>query len=180
MRDRIGRFVIAWRTRVVLPHIRGRLLDVGCGLNELVKAYTGEGTGVDVYQWGDVDLVVEDAGDLPFEDGEFDTVTVVAALNHIPNRADALAEAYRVLRSGGRIIVTMIPAPVGRVWHFARKPWDADQMERGMGPGELHGLSRGEVHRLLKGAGFRISSEERFMLGLNLMTIATKPQERPE
>ena len=58
MRDRIGRFVIAWRTRVVLPHIRGRLLDVGCGLNELVKAYTGEGTGVDVYQWGDVDLVV--------------------------------------------------------------------------------------------------------------------------
>jgi len=180
VRDRLGRFVIAWRTRVVVPHIRGRLLDIGCGLNELVRAYTGDGTGVDVYQWGDVDLVVDDTANLPFEDGEFDTVAIVAALNHIPNREDALAEAYRVLKPGGSIIVTMITAPVGKVWHFARKPWDADQVERGMKAGELHGLSRGEVHRLLKQAGFRVSSEQRFMLGLNLLTMATKPAARPE
>jgi SAM-dependent methyltransferase len=167
--------VIAWRTRVVLPHIRGRLLDIGCGLNELVRTYTGDGVGVDVYQWGEVDLVVEDTADLPFGDGEFDTVAIVAALNHIPNREDALVEACRVLRPGGRIIVTMIAPPVGRMWHLARKPWDADQMERGMKPGEVPGLSRGEVHRLLEQAGFRIKTEERFMLGLNLLTIATKP-----
>jgi ubiquinone/menaquinone biosynthesis C-methylase UbiE len=180
MRDRLGRFVIAWRTRVVVPHIRGRLLDIGCGLNELVRAYTGDGTGVDVFQWGDVDLVVDDTSHLPFGAAEFDTVAIVAALNHIPNREEALAEAYRVLKPGGRIIVTMISAPVGRVWHFARKPWDADQTERGMRPGELPGLSRGEVHRLLTRAGFRISTERRFMLGLNLLTIAAKPSGRPE
>ena len=178
MRDRVGRFVIAWRTRVVVPHIRGRLLDIGCGLNELVGAYAGEGTGVDVYQWGDVDVVVDNTADLPFEDKEFDTVAIVAALNHIPNRAEALAEFCRVLKPGGRIIVTMITAPVGKAWHFARRYSDADQVERGMKPGELHGLSRGEVRRLLKQAGFGISSEQRFMLGFNLMTIATKPAER--
>ena len=180
MRDRGGRFVIAWRTRVVVPHIRGRLLDIGCGLNEVVRTYAGDGTGVDIYQWGDVDVVVDSTADLPFEDGEFDTVTVVAALNHIPNREDALTEAYRVLKPGGSIVVTMITAPVGKLWHFARKPWDADQVERGMKAGELHGLSRGEVHCLLGQAGFQISSEQRFMLGLNLLTIATKPAARPE
>jgi len=36
----------------MLPHIRGRLLDIGCGTNKLVKSYMGEGIGVDVYQWG--------------------------------------------------------------------------------------------------------------------------------
>ena len=126
MRDRIGRFVIGWRTRVVIPHIRGRLLDIGCGLNELVRTYAGDGTGVDVYQWGEVEVVVDDTADLPFRDGEFDTVTVVAALNHIPNRAEALVEAYRVLKPGGSIIVTMITASVGRAWHFARRHRDAD------------------------------------------------------
>ncbi len=180
MRDRLGRFVADWRIRVVLPHIRGRLLDVGCGLNELVRSYGGDGTGVDVYQWGDVNVVVDDTASLPFEDGEFDTVTVVAALNHIPNRVEALAEAYRVLRPGGHIITTMIPAPVGRVWHLLRRPWDADQRERGMKDGEVWGLSRSEVHRLLEQAGFRISFEQRFMLGFNLLTVATKPAEHTE
>jgi len=179
MRDRVGRFAVNWRTRVVIPHIRGRLLDMGCGLNELVRTYSGDGTGVDVYQWGDVDVVVDDAARLPFDDEEFETVTVVAALNHIPNRAEALGEVYRVLRPGGRIIVTMITAPVGRVWHLVRRPWDADQRERGMKRGEVYGLSRGEVHLLLEQAGFRITYEQRFMLGLNLLTVATKPEELP-
>ena len=33
---------------MVVPHIKGRLLDIGCGLNELVRAYAGDGIGVDV------------------------------------------------------------------------------------------------------------------------------------
>ncbi len=160
---------------MVLPHVRGRLLDIGCGLNELVHAYHGDGTGVDVYQWGSVDLVVEDTARLPFEDGEFDTVTIVAALNHIPNRAEALTEAYRVLRPQGIIITTMIPEPVGRVWHFLGRYRDSDQIERGMKPGEVHGLSQGEVNRLLERAGFKITYEQRFMLGFNLLTIGAKP-----
>jgi ubiquinone/menaquinone biosynthesis C-methylase UbiE len=89
-------------------------------------------------------------------------------------------EAYRVLKPGGRIIVTMITAPVGRVWHFVRRSGDADQVERGMQAGEVHGMSRSQVHHLLTQAGFRICSEQRFMLGLNLMTVATKPPGRPE
>lgn len=175
MRDIVGRFVIGWRTRVVRPLVRGRLLDVGCGLNELVRSYTGDGIGVDVYQWGDVDIIIEDTARLPFDDGEFDTVTVVAALNHIPNRAEALKEAHRVLKPGGIIITTMIPASVGWAWHFLRRSLDADQTERGMSPGEIWGLSRGEVNGLLEQAGFRVTFERRFMLGFNLLTLAVRP-----
>ncbi len=47
------------RVGMVLKHVRGRLLDIGCGKNRLARAYRekgGDGIGVDVYDWGNVDL----------------------------------------------------------------------------------------------------------------------------
>lgn len=174
MKDPLGRMLMRWRLKTVLPHVKGRLLDVGCGTNELVAGYDGEGVGVDVYPWPNVDKVVEDTAAMPFESGAFDTVAIIAALNHIPNRADVLREVHRVLRPGGRLLITMIPPKISRIWHFVRSPWDADQHERGMEDGEVYGFRRGEVRALLEEAGFAIEREHGFMLGLNRLTIATK------
>ena len=174
MNDRLGAALRRWRTRTVLPYTRGRLLDVGCGSNELVRRH-GNGVGVDVYQWGDVDLVVPDTAHLPYESESFDTATIVAALNHIPNREEVLREAWRLLRPGGRIVVTMIPPALSHAWHVARRRWDADQSERGMKEGEVWGLTRADVVRLLEEAGFVIHAQKRFMLGANLLTVAEKP-----
>ena len=86
MKDSLGSCLLQWRIQAVRSHVSGRLLDIGCGTNSLVRCYQGEGVGVDVHQWGDVDLLVEDSAELPFGDAQFDTVTIIAALNHIPNR----------------------------------------------------------------------------------------------
>jgi len=174
MNDALGRYLRRKRVRAVLPHVRGRLLDIGCGANDLVHAYAGEGTGVDVHQWGRVDVVAEDSSRLPFQARSCDCVTIIAALNHIPNRREVLAEVHRVLTPGGRLIVTMLRPMLSRVWHGLRKPWDADQKERGMAEGEVFGMTPREVRTLLTEAGFRILREERFMLGLNRLTIAEK------
>lgn len=174
MKDRLGRRLLEWRIRMVLPHVRGRLLDIGCGTNELVRAYAGEGTGVDVYPWDGANLVVENTARLPFPDQTFDTVTIIAALNHIPNRDEVLREADRILKPDGRFVMTMIPPRISRVWHFLRKPWDSDQHERGMIEGELYGLTTRHVHRLLTEAGFRITETRYFMCGLNCLTVARK------
>ena len=173
MKDPLGRALAKWRIRTVLPYIEGRLLDIGCGMNELVRAY-GNGVGVDVYQWGNVDLVVDNAAELPFDDCSFDTVSIVAALNHISNRSEVLREAHRVLRADGRLIITMIPPRLSRIWHFFRRPWDVDQKERGMISGEVYGLTRKEVRRLVREAGFEISLEKPFMLWVNNLTVAEK------
>lgn len=174
MKDPLGKALLRWRIQAVLPHIRGQLLDIGCGTNQLVKAYRGKGIGVDVHQWGEVDLVVEDTAKLPFDDRTFDTVTIVASLNHIPNRAEVLVEANRILKDDGRIIITMIPPGVSRLWHFLRRPWDADQRERGMKKGETYGMTPGEVRSCLMAAGFKVLSTETFMLSINRLTVATK------
>ena len=174
MKDRLGRYLHDWRLRMVLPHVRGRVLDVGCGANALVRQHPGGGVGVDVHQWGDVDVVVPDTAALPFADGEFDTVTIVAALNHIPNRAEVLVEVRRVLKPGGRLILTMIPPGISTAWHRLRRQSDADQTERGMKPGEVYGLTARDVRDLVTRAGFRITGEHRFMLGVNRLTVAER------
>lgn len=163
-----------WRIRTVLPRIHGHLLDIACGTNDLVKSYKRDGIGVDVYQWGDVDFVVDNTAKLPFESDTFDTVTIIAALNHIPNRIEVLAEAYRILRKNGVIIITMIPPRISRVWHFLRKPWDVDQNERMMKPGEVYGLTPKVVRNLLSDAGFEICFERTLMMGINRLTVAKK------
>jgi len=172
MKDLVGKYLLNWRIKAVSMHVRGRLLDIGCGTNDLVRTYEGEGAGVDVYQWGTVDWVVEDSSKLPFEDNSFDTVSIIAALNHIPNREEVLLEARRIVSPDGQLIITMIPPRVSAIWHILRRRWDADQHERGMKPGEVYGLTRKQIHRLLTEAGFRVVSERRFMGGFNTLTIA--------
>jgi len=162
-----------WRRRKVLPLIRGRLLDIGCGFNNLVRTYTGPGIGVDVHPWPGIDAQIGDAAHLPFPSSTFDTVTIVAALNHIPNRAAALKDVHRVLRPDGDLILTMIGPLTGVIAHVLFKQ---DEKERGgMRPGEEEGLRHGDLLRLLSACGFELRLVRPFQLGLNRVYVARKP-----
>lgn len=174
MKDRLGRKLLEWRILKVLPHLRGRLLDIGCGTNRLVAAYPGDGIGVDVFPWEGVDLVVKNTADLPYEDGEFDTVSIIASLNHIPNREEVLVEAHRILNNEGQIIITMIPPVISRIWHKLREPWDIDQTKRGMKEGEVFGITDMDIVRLLDNAGFETVHQTTFMMGINHLNVARK------
>lgn len=161
-----------WRLRVVLPFVRGRLLDLACGYNNLSRAH-GCGLGADVFPWEGIDIRIGDAARLPFRDGSFDTVSVVAALNHIPNREAALLAAMRVLRPGGLFLATMIGPWTGRLAHLI---FHQDETQRGgMRPGEVHGIGRPAMRALLQRAGFELVREIPFQLGLNRLYVARKP-----
>lgn len=179
MKDSLGRYLMHWRIRVALPYLKGRVLDVGCGTNELIAAYRERHpehncVGVDVHQWGSVDLILDDVAHMPFTDGEFDTVTCMAALNHIPNREDFLREARRVLAPDGVFIASMIPPGISRLWHTLRKPWDADQVERGMEEEEEYGFTRAAMRQLLERTGFAVDREISFMAGVNRLYLSIR------
>jgi len=159
------------RISAVLPYVQGRLLDIGAGRNKLVKRY-GNGVGVDVYDWGGGALIVEDSSQLPFPDGEFDTVTFLASLNHIPNRVDVLREGYRVLSPKGRLIVTMINPILGGIGHFIW--WYSEDKERGMKKDEIVGMWTKDIARLCRSAGFEVVEHKRFLYQLNNFYLGIK------
>lgn len=162
------------RTGIVRQALRGRVLDIGCGTNRLIQRYRaegGDGTGVDVYPWPGVDILVQDTASLPFPDGSFDSVTFVACLNHIPNRKEVLREARRVLAPGGRILATNLTPLASRIWH-SWAFWDKDQHERGMKEGEVWGFTHQELVRLFEETGFQVLEKHAFSWGLNALYAA--------
>ena len=168
------------RIGAVIPHVRGRLLDVGSGPNRLVRTYGGDDSvGVDVFDWGGGTVVVSDSADLPFDDASFDTITFVACLNHIPNRADALCEARRLLRPGGRMVITMIGPVLGGVGHVIW--WYGEDRKRGgMEAGEVGGLSKRDIVELCRRAGLKLVLHKRFVYRLNSLYVFEPEQENQE
>jgi ubiquinone/menaquinone biosynthesis C-methylase UbiE len=58
-----------------------------------------------------IDFQAGDAGALPFPDASFDVVVMSFGLLHLAHPDQALAEAHRVLRPGGRIVFTVWARP---------------------------------------------------------------------
>ena len=67
-----------------------------------------------------LDWVCGDAMKLPFADNSFDAYTISFGIRNVTRPQDALAEAYRVLKPGGRLLVlefSQIPVP-GAQWLY--------------------------------------------------------------
>jgi ubiquinone/menaquinone biosynthesis C-methylase UbiE/DNA-binding transcriptional ArsR family regulator len=127
---------------LVAPHV-ARVIGVD-GSEEMLSAARARAAHFD-----NVDLRAGSLESLPLADASLDAATLMLVLHHLPAPAVALAEAARVLRPGGRLlIVDMAPheheeyrQQMGHVWlGFAE-----DQMRR-----LLHqaGFERTHVHAL--------------------------------
>jgi ubiquinone/menaquinone biosynthesis C-methylase UbiE len=86
-----------------------------------------------------------DAAQLPFPDGRFDLVLSAGMLHHVIDWDQALAEAVRVLRPGGKLIgYDMLNTAPIRLIHFGERDTTillrADQLEAGLAKLELVGL----------------------------------------
>jgi ubiquinone/menaquinone biosynthesis C-methylase UbiE len=166
------------RVAMAQGRCRGLLLDIGCGTNELARRYRsrqGMAIGVDIHPWPGTDVVC-DTTRLPFPDGHFDTVLMLACLNHVPlsKRIQVLQEARRVLKGEGQLLITMINPVVGFFSHPIRRRYDLDQLERGIGEEEAKGLWEKEVKALLAKSRLRLTQAIPFVFGLNCLYVVGK------
>jgi ubiquinone/menaquinone biosynthesis C-methylase UbiE len=109
------------RRRFALANISpgDRVLDLGCGAGELtgdLQPAKGSVVGVDVAEGAlrrararhpDVSFLrAEIDGPLPLEDNAFDVVWSSEVIEHVADTARWMSEVRRVLRPGGRLLVT--------------------------------------------------------------------------
>lgn len=173
------------RFELASKYSTGRVLDIGCGKDNLfIKNWTlnSNSVGIDVFSYDGVEQVHQDMTKLPYVDGSFDTVTLIAVGGHIPQnvRIDEFAEISRVLKPGGSLIFTEgepITQTVGHLWRrfsyamIGKKDMDS---ERGMEEDEQYCMPFEEIMGYLNTPPLKFIRRQKFMWGLNNLYIAKK------
>lgn len=93
----------------VLPLVKGKLLDVGCGDKPYQKWFCNvdEYVGVDIYPGPKVDIVIDETSQWPFDDSTFDAVWCTQVFEHVKDLDHILDEIYRVLKPQGILMITV-------------------------------------------------------------------------
>jgi ubiquinone/menaquinone biosynthesis C-methylase UbiE len=158
--------------------VDGLMLDVGCNGGTLTAKISARVkpdrvVGLDIsdkaiaytmQRHPDFDLLVGHAEDLPFRDETFDAIFCSEVLEHVERPARLLTEVKRCLRSNSYAVV-VVPAETplfkflwffwtrlgpGRVWHHAH----------------VQDFRGDSLAKLAEEAGFRVTKDKRFMLGM--------------
>ena len=91
-------------------HVRGRLLDLGCGNVPLYAAYAPYASEVTCVDWAPgehIDRCCDLSQPLPFESGSFDTIVLSDVLEHVPAPELLWREMARVLAPQGKVIMNV-------------------------------------------------------------------------
>ena len=137
--------------------LNGRLLDVGCGIKPYRSLFkVTEYVGLDIdspvaRQRGVADVFYSGQG-FPFEARSFDAVLCNQVLEHVFNPDEFLAEIERVLRPGGKLLLT-----VPFVWDEHEQPWDYAR------------YSSFGLKALLEKRGFRIVSHRKLRADVSVL-----------
>jgi len=116
-------------------------------------------------------LQVTDARSLPFPDSSFDYVLAIDLLPHIPEPADLIAEARRVLKPGGSLIIDCTNSVP--LWTLAYPRYLGRRPRRWIGIWRSGGVlpewsarvkhhRRGQLTRLVTKGGFQVVSTRGF------------------
>ena len=179
------RFVARCRFRAAAPHIRDRstVCDLGCGAGapflNYIESRLLSGTGLDEHvgqsPQENISVVRADiTAKLPLEAGQFDHVTMLAVLEHLTEPTRLLAEAYRILRPGGSLIMTW-PSPAVDPFLEVLTRIKLVHDELGFDQHQPR-IPTEKLKEMLRGIGFTRFEDGRFEMGLNNWLVAHKGQ----
>ncbi len=157
------------------------VIDIGCGhtahfLNRLER-YLKSGIGIDPLiknsKIGKIHLISHFLSNkIPVKSNSADFVTLIAVLEHLENHNAILLESYRILKPGGKIVITT-PTPANKplLEFLAFKIGIVSKRE--IAEHKTY-FWKGELVKGLEESGYKNIKHEYFELWLNNFVIAEK------
>jgi len=146
---------------------RGKLLDIGCGRGFFLLNFVHSNfdyVGVEPRErisqearrrLGTDKILCGTLREVKFPDGNFDVVTMINVIEHLPFPRQTLAEVARIMKQGAVLLIetpnvnSLIPHLLGARWHAFLEP-------------EHHYFfSKDTLTKMLNGTGFRVESTGR-------------------
>lgn len=155
---------------MVRPQPGQLLLDIGCGTGAVTRRIADrfelQCVGLDISLWcarmgrttaPHIPFLVGDAEQVPFSESSLDIVTFSALLHHFADFRTVAAEAYRVLRDGGRFFSfdPNVYNPAMWLYRGRNSPLRSDV---GVTENERL-LSQGEITSVFQSAGLRTQAK---------------------
>ena len=175
------------RVQKVLPIIRRypdcRLLDIGCGwdyrLLKTVEPLITSGVGLDFKVPETTGIKINTVclrltGSLPFDSESFDVVTLLAVLEHLSDPTGMMVEIERVLKKGGRLVLTVpsrLAKPVLEFLALRLKIVSAIEIKD-----HKKYYNAKDIRSLMELAGLIVEQHRYFQLGMNNYCVAIKPK----
>ncbi len=187
---RVNRYTVEKRVRTILPWVKGDVLDIGCGSGHLAQ-HIGKGqryVGVDVnedqihslrhkyidnsaYAFWAADVDEDTVADLAAFDATFNTVSLLAVIEHLRDPGRLLSLLHEVLQDGGHLLITT-PTSIGdRIGHFisatisGRKEFPYPHVRI---------YDRASLTALTDETGFVVVCYKKFELGTNQLIVCSK------
>lgn len=154
----------------VLSRLPKPWLEIGVGSGRFAQVLAIE-TGIDpsiklldMARIRGIDVLLSEGENTPFKDSAFGTVFIIVTLCFVESPSKVLAEACRLLGSGGRLVLGLV---------LRESPW-----------GQYYHLKKGEGHRFYKYASFysytdvkRLLEQTGFLIENVLSTLFQRPGE---
>ncbi len=181
MADQADGILSSWlreqRIKIVIPFIKGTVLDYGCGVGALAKLYSPENyCGVDIDEES-IKIARQAFPAHTFETHvpglggkKFDTIVLLAVIEHIKLPKEFLIYMKEMLNHNGQIILTTPHPRVERIHHIGSRvglfsAHANDEHEKLIDYKRMHGIA--------SDAGFDILTYKRFLLGANQLFVLT-------
>lgn len=172
------------RLRRISRHVpRGAVVaDFGCGPEAVnlqrMSARISKGVGIDLTadkaEFGNISVLPGNLCEgVPLADASMDCVISLAVIEHVDSPAHMLAQAFRVLKPGGLLLMTN-PTPRAKpVLEFLSYKLGIVSKDQIIDHKQY--IGRHEMEELLATAGFTSVRCRTFQLGMNLFSKAQKP-----